>query len=212
MNTEQFEYQVKEDTNTEQSNQERQEESNKERQEESKKIEKRTRERLPKDRYIKKTIDIEIGTEKKLMKLAEFYKLNQRLTLDLIINAMYKEKIREEKEKYKETLEEQVRRLLNERNEIMANQAELLNKFIDLQKEVDNKIENRFNIESTKIETRLIEHKETIDNHYRKIGGTISNLKIDELKRTVISQGKELTEIDGKVEGLIKNKNNKTFW
>ena len=140
MNTEQFEYKVKEETNTEQSNQERQEES--------KKIEKRTRERLQKDRYIKKTIDIEIGTEKKLMKLAEFYKLNQRLTLDLIINAMYKEKIREEKEKYKETLEEQVRRLLNERNEIMANQAELLNKFIDLQKEVDNKIENRFNIES----------------------------------------------------------------
>lgn len=203
MNTEQFEYQVKEETNTEQSNQERQEES--------KKIEKRTRERLPKDRYIKKTIDIEIGTEKKLMKLAEFYKLNQRLTLDLIINAMYKEKIREEKEKYKETLEEQVRRLLNERNEIMANQAELLNKFIDLQKEVDNKIENKFNIESSKIETRLTEHRETIDNHYRKIGGTISNLKVDELKSTVISQGKKLTEIEGKVEGIIKSKTIKLF-
>lgn len=51
MNTEQFEYQVKEDTETEQSKIERQEES--------KKIEKRTRERLQKDRYIKKTIDIE---------------------------------------------------------------------------------------------------------------------------------------------------------
>lgn len=203
MNTEQFEYKAKEDTNTEQSNQERQEES--------KKIEKRTRERLQKDRYIKKTIDIEIGTEKKLMKLAEFYKLNQRLTLDLIINAMYKEKIREEKEKYKETLEEQVRRLLNERNEIMANQTELLNKFIDLQKEVDNKIENKFNIESSKIETRLTEHKDSIENHYRKIGGTISNLRIDELKSSVISQREKLTEIDGKVEGLIKSKTIKLF-
>lgn len=203
MNTEQFEYQVKEDTETEQSKIERQEES--------KKIEKRTRERLQKDRYIKKTIDIEIGTEKKLMKLAEFYKLNQRLTLDLIINAMYKEKIREEKEKYKETLEEQVRRLLNERNEIMANQAELLNKFIDLQKEVDNKIENKFNIESSKIETRLTEHKDSIENHYRKIGGTISNLRVDELKSSVISQGKKLTEIESKVEGVIKSKTTKFF-
>lgn len=203
MNTEQFEYQVKEDTSTEQSNQERQEES--------KKIEKRTRERLQKDRYIKKTIDIEIGTEKKLMKLAEFYKLNQRLTLDLIINAMYKEKIREEKEKYKETLEEQVRRLLNERNEIMANQAELLNKFIDLQKEVDNKIENRFNIESTKIETRLIEHKETMDSHYKKIAGTISNLQIETLKSVVKENGKRLEQALIDIAGLEQNKMNKPF-
>lgn len=203
MNTEQFEYRVEEETNTEKSNTERQEES--------KKIEKRTRERLPKDKYIKKTIDIEVSTEKKLMKLAGFYKLNQRLTLDFIINAMYKEKIKEEKEKYKETLEEQVRRLLNERNEIMANQAELLNKFIDLQKEVDNKIENKFSIESDKVDKRITEYKETMDSHYKKIAGTISNLQIDTLKSVVKENGRKLDEALIDIAGLEQNKMNKPF-
>ena len=203
MNTEQFDYKVEEEI--------KKEESNTGRQKESKKIEKRTRERLSKVQYIKKTIDIEKKTADKLVELAEFYKLNQRLTLDFIINAMYKEKIKEEKEKYKETLEEQVRRLLNERNEIMANQAELLNRFIDLQKEVDDKIENKFSIESNKVDRRIEEYKETMDSHYKKIAGTINNLQIDTLKSVVKENGRRLEQALIDIAGLEQNKINKPF-
>ena len=86
----------------------------------------------------------------------------------------------------------------------MANQAELLNKFIDLQKEVDNKIENKFNIESSKIETRLTEHKETIENNYRKITGTISNLKVDELRNEL--------EYDEKIIAIKNFEGKKTYY
>ena len=120
-------------------------------------------------------------------------------------------KIKEGKEKYKETLEEQVRRLLNERNEIMANQAELLNRFIDLQKEVDNKIENKFSIESDKVDKRITEYKETMDSHYKKIAGTISNLQIDTLKSVVKENGRKLDEALIDIAGLEQNKMNKPF-